>query len=87
MQGPVGYTPVCQCGPALHHLEKTMHQTKEQLYEHIDASHQVTLTLLLVYLREILFLFCTTSFTLLLLMHCCQPYYCYWSNEYQRYCN
>ncbi|KAK7108595.1 hypothetical protein V1264_016304 [Littorina saxatilis] len=40
-QGPVGYTPVCQCGPALHQLEKTMHHTKEELYEHIDASHQV----------------------------------------------
>ena len=37
----MGYTPVCQCGPALHHIEKSMHQTKEQLYEHIDASHQV----------------------------------------------
>ncbi|KAL8581768.1 hypothetical protein ACOMHN_043186 [Nucella lapillus] len=40
-QGPVGYTPVCQCGPTLQHIEKSMHQTKEMLYQHIDASHQV----------------------------------------------
>ncbi|XP_076444703.1 uncharacterized protein LOC143282806 [Babylonia areolata] len=40
-QGPVGYTPVCQCGPAMHHIEKSMHHTKEILYQHIDASHQV----------------------------------------------
>ncbi|PVD28549.1 hypothetical protein C0Q70_11137 [Pomacea canaliculata] len=40
-QGPIGYSPVCQCGPALHHLERSVHQTREELYEHIDATHQV----------------------------------------------
>ncbi|VDI12563.1 Hypothetical predicted protein [Mytilus galloprovincialis] len=40
-QGPIGYTPICQCMPALHQLEKRVGQDKEHIYEHIDASHQI----------------------------------------------
>ncbi|XP_076467301.1 uncharacterized protein LOC143298332 isoform X2 [Babylonia areolata] len=40
-QGPVGYTPVCQCRPVLQHIEQTMEDARKQLYGHIDASHQV----------------------------------------------
>lgn len=40
-QGPVGYTPICQCMPALEQLEKRVDKDKEHIYEHIDASHQI----------------------------------------------
>lgn len=40
-QGPVGYTPICQCMPALQQLEKRVDKDKEHIYEHIDASHQI----------------------------------------------
>ncbi|XP_064618386.1 LOW QUALITY PROTEIN: uncharacterized protein LOC135482365 [Liolophura sinensis] len=40
-QGPVGYAPSCQCGPALKKLEHKMESDRDNLYEHIDASHQV----------------------------------------------
>nr|KAG5704980.1 hypothetical protein BaRGS_022822 [Batillaria attramentaria] len=40
-QGPIGYSPVCQCGPTFNRMEKSLHETRDQLYEHIDASHQV----------------------------------------------
>ncbi|XP_063402585.1 uncharacterized protein DDB_G0287625-like isoform X2 [Mytilus trossulus] len=40
-QGPIGYTPICQCMPALHQLEKRVGQDKEHIYEHIDASHRI----------------------------------------------
>ncbi|XP_069142310.1 uncharacterized protein [Argopecten irradians] len=40
-QGPIGYTPLCQCGPALHKLEQHVNDNSENIYEHIDASNQV----------------------------------------------
>ncbi|KAK7494529.1 hypothetical protein BaRGS_00014182, partial [Batillaria attramentaria] len=40
-KGPIGYSPVCQCGPTFNRMEKSLHETRDQLYEHIDASHQV----------------------------------------------
>lgn len=40
-QGPIGYTPLCQCGPAVHKLEERVESNKENIYEHIDASNQV----------------------------------------------
>ncbi|XP_060065428.1 uncharacterized protein LOC132545757 [Ylistrum balloti] len=40
-QGPIGYTPLCQCGPALHKLEQHVTKNSDNIYEHIDASNQV----------------------------------------------
>ncbi|XP_021375746.1 uncharacterized protein LOC110464713 isoform X1 [Mizuhopecten yessoensis] len=40
-QGPIGYTPLCQCGPALHKLEQHVNTNSDNIYEHIDASNQV----------------------------------------------
>ncbi|KAK6171520.1 hypothetical protein SNE40_019694 [Patella caerulea] len=40
-QGPIGYSPACQCGPSLKKLENDVEKTKGNLYEHIDASHQI----------------------------------------------
>lgn len=37
----MGYTPICQCMPALQQLEKRVDKDKEHIYEHIDASHQI----------------------------------------------
>ncbi|XP_041352218.1 uncharacterized protein LOC121370807 [Gigantopelta aegis] len=40
-QGPVGYAPLCQCGPALTRLDHKIDDHKEKVYDYIDASHQV----------------------------------------------
>ncbi|XP_014778973.1 ankyrin repeat domain-containing protein 31 isoform X1 [Octopus bimaculoides] len=40
-EGPIGYTPICQCMPIVKRIEKNMDETKENLYDHIDASHQI----------------------------------------------
>ncbi|KAH9525043.1 hypothetical protein Btru_000176 [Bulinus truncatus] len=40
-QGPIGYAPVCQCGPSLKRLENTITDTKDSLYNYVDASHQI----------------------------------------------
>lgn len=40
-QGPIGYTPICQCIPVVKRLEKNLDETCENIYEHIDASHQI----------------------------------------------
>uniref|UniRef100_A0A2C9LLR0 Uncharacterized protein n=1 Tax=Biomphalaria glabrata TaxID=6526 RepID=A0A2C9LLR0_BIOGL len=39
-QGPIGYAPVCQCGPSLKRLEHSITDTKDSLYNYVDASHQ-----------------------------------------------
>ncbi|GFO01697.1 ankyrin repeat domain-containing protein 6 [Plakobranchus ocellatus] len=40
-QGPIGYAPVCQCGPSLRHLESALTSTKESLHQRIDVSHHI----------------------------------------------
>ncbi|GAB1604693.1 uncharacterized protein LOC115227252, partial [Argonauta hians] len=40
-EGPIGYTPICQCMPIVKQMEKDMDETRENLYDHIDASHQI----------------------------------------------
>ncbi|XP_059153902.1 mucin-12-like [Physella acuta] len=40
-QGPIGYAPVCQCGPSLRRLENSITDTRDTLYNHMDASHQI----------------------------------------------
>lgn len=40
-QGPIGYTPICQCIPVVKRLERNLDETCENIYEHIDASHQI----------------------------------------------
>lgn len=43
LQGPIGYAPVCSCGPALKKLEKKIDADRDNMYDHIDAT-QRTLT-------------------------------------------
>lgn len=38
MQGPVGYTPTCNCLPALHRLEKQVHDTQDHVYGQIQTT-------------------------------------------------
>ena len=40
-QGPIGYAPVCQCGPSLRHLESALTTTKDSLHQRIDVSHHI----------------------------------------------
>ncbi|BFZ09622.1 hypothetical protein BsWGS_12661 [Bradybaena similaris] len=40
-QGPIGYAPVCQCGPSLRRLEKNITDTRQSLQKHITASHHL----------------------------------------------
>ncbi|GFR59259.1 ankyrin repeat domain-containing protein 6 [Elysia marginata] len=40
-QGPIGYAPVCQCGPSLRHLESNLTSTKDSLNQRIDVSHHI----------------------------------------------
>ena len=40
LQGPAGYTPVCNCGPLLKRLEQRMDGERATMYDHIDASHR-----------------------------------------------
>nr|AHY88471.1 div [Terebratalia transversa] len=40
-QGPVGYTPLCQCTPALRSLEHKVDTDNENLYAHIDATRDI----------------------------------------------
>ncbi|KAJ8314437.1 hypothetical protein KUTeg_006587 [Tegillarca granosa] len=40
-QGPIGYTPVCQCLPVIKKLEQKVDANKENIYDHIDASHKI----------------------------------------------
>lgn len=37
-QGPIGYTPICQCIPTLKKLEHQVHTNQEHIYDHIEAS-------------------------------------------------
>lgn len=37
-QGPIGYTPICQCMPTLKKLEHQVHTNQEHIYDHIEAS-------------------------------------------------
>ncbi|XP_061176632.1 uncharacterized protein LOC133185448 isoform X2 [Saccostrea echinata] len=39
-QGPIGYTPICQCMPTLKKLEHHLHTNQEHIYDHIEASHR-----------------------------------------------
>ncbi|XP_078338519.1 uncharacterized protein LOC111103489 isoform X4 [Crassostrea virginica] len=39
-QGPIGYTPICQCMPTLKRLEHQVHTNQEHLYDHLEASRQ-----------------------------------------------
>ena len=36
-QGPVGYTPTCNCMPAYNHLERQVHDTRDSVYDHINT--------------------------------------------------
>ncbi|CAG5125589.1 unnamed protein product [Candidula unifasciata] len=40
-QGPIGYAPVCQCGPSLRRLENNITDTRESLQKHINTSHHL----------------------------------------------
>lgn len=37
-EGPIGFAPVCRCGPQLKKLEKRMDADRHNLYDHIDSS-------------------------------------------------
>ncbi|XP_048769523.2 uncharacterized protein LOC125675771 isoform X2 [Ostrea edulis] len=39
-QGPIGYTPICQCMPTLKKLEHQVHTNQEHIYDHIEASNR-----------------------------------------------
>ncbi|XP_045197652.2 uncharacterized protein LOC123552233 isoform X1 [Mercenaria mercenaria] len=40
-QGPVGYTPTCNCLPAIHRLEKQVHDTQDHVYGQIQSTNRV----------------------------------------------
>ncbi|XP_071112789.1 uncharacterized protein [Haliotis cracherodii] len=40
-QGPVGYTPLCQCGPTLKRLEHKIETNRDNMVDHTNASHQL----------------------------------------------
>ncbi|KAL4232517.1 Ankyrin repeat domain-containing protein 6 [Mactra antiquata] len=39
-QGPVGYTPTCNCLPAIHRLEKQVHDTQDHVYGQMYTSNR-----------------------------------------------
>jgi len=39
-QGPIGYTAVCVCAPQVKRLEKKVECDRNNMYDHIDASHR-----------------------------------------------
>lgn len=39
-QGPVGYTPTCNCLPAIHRLEKKVHDTQDHVYGQMYTSNR-----------------------------------------------
>lgn len=41
LQGPIGYAPICQCGPSLRRLENSITDTCQSLQKHITASHHL----------------------------------------------
>ncbi|XP_060603682.1 transcription initiation factor TFIID subunit 1-like isoform X2 [Ruditapes philippinarum] len=40
-QGPVGYTPTCNCLPAIHRLEKQVHDTQDHVYGQLQSTNRV----------------------------------------------
>lgn len=40
-QGPVGYIPTCNCLPAIHRLQKQVHDTQDHVYGHIQSTNRV----------------------------------------------
>ncbi len=40
-QGPIGFAPVCNCGPQFKKLDQRVEADKANLYDHIDASHRM----------------------------------------------